>query len=237
MAATHWASLIENAISNIPDAYYGEYPAEWITENIPESNKASWKAILSQYNERDWCYELYHQLRSLLDSEGSTQAELSEGVRLSGESGKSSTYDGITAGCRWSKNERCRIPDILLHDPLNRGSQVFAIEVKRAGLSSVSMDNMADDLVALVEYTEGLSFACGFFIGLGIKYDQLKEAVLKFQRIMDAQKDSRDSERMRDKIYVCLVNDNQHKPNCGSRHKGFRSIESFLSDGKDASQC
>jgi len=119
---------------------------------------------------------------------------------------------------------------------LGTGSQIFAIEVKRAGLSSVSTDNIADDLVALVEYTEGLNFACGFFIGLGIKSDQLKEAVRKFQQSMDAQKDSHNSERTRDKIYVCLVNDNQCKPNCGSRHNGFVSIESFLSDGKDASQ-
>lgn len=107
-----------------------------------------------------WCYELYHQLRILLDPSGGTQADLEEGVRLSGESATCATYNAISAGCRWSQNTRCRIPDIFLHDPLSANNQIFALEVKRAGSSPIGIDKMADDLVALVEYTEGLNSTC-----------------------------------------------------------------------------
>ena len=152
-------------------------------------------------------------------------------MRLSGESAKCATYNAISAGCRWSQNTRCRIPDILLHDPLSVDNQIFALEVKRAGSSPIEIDKIVDDLVALVEYTEGLNFTCGFFIGLGIDHDRFQKAARTFRLSMDSPNDDLGFDRVCHAIYACLVNDNQCRPPGGSRHFGFQPIGDFLADG------
>lgn len=195
---------------------------------IPKEHSEDWKAALSQYNERDWCYELYHQLRNALQSDRLFATTYPEKVRLSGESSKSSTYEAIDNGCPWSQNPRCRIPDILLHDPLGTANQIFAIEVKRYGRSGTSFKALADDLVALTEYTDGLQFQLGFFVGLGISRDDFCNDLKQFwATIYTPERDVR-PDRVCCKIYACLVNDYQCPPSSGSRHSGFKPLVDFL---------
>jgi hypothetical protein len=233
-----WTRVIEEAISSIPETYYGTYPAEWIAQHINELNKEEWKACLSQYNERDWCYELYHQLRISLDChdclklphEEEEEEEGEEHIRLSGESNKSASHFAIKDGCRWSQNINCRIPDILLHDPRNTKYQIFCIEVKRHGVSGVPRERLVDDLKALVEYTCGLGFSCGFFIGLGIPDHTLRWA-------LKALESNDDFQQVKDRIYACLVSDNQYNPDHGPRHSGFVAVDSMMRSESDPGVC
>ena len=213
----HWCNVLKKAISGIPDCFYRDYPLDWLVENIDEENKNAWKASLAQFNERDWCYELYHQLRLVLDSPSGKPSYLSElvnirgesCVRLSGEPSKQATYDATSESIkdsreiRWSKNSRCRIPDILFHDPLSAEDQIFAIEVKRErNTGQVGYDGISDDLTGLIEYIHGLGFQLGFFVGLGIGENDFRNAAKRVAHealLLDVT----------DRIYVCLVDDSQ----------------------------
>ena len=225
---SHWTRIIEQAISSIPEAYYGGSAEGWIAEKIPKEYSEDWKATLSQYNERDWCYELYHQLRNALQGDRLFTNIYAEKVRLSGESSKSSTYEAINHGCPWSRNPRCRIPDILLHDPLNIDNQIFAIEVKRHGSSGTSFKALTDDLVALTEYTDGLQFQLGFFIGLGISHDDFCKSLKELWAAVHTPERDAMFDRVCFKIYACLVNDSRYPPSSGSRHSGFKPLVEFL---------
>jgi len=224
---SHWKRIIEKAISSIPEAYYGGCDEGWIADKIPEAHSEDWKATLSQYNERDWCYELYHQLRNALQDDDLFAGISDDKVRLSGESSKSSTYHAINDGCPWSRNPRCRIPDILLHDPLGIGNQIFAIEVKRHGRSGTSFKALADDLIALTEYTDGLQFQLGFFVGLGIDHDDFCRDLHEFWAAMNTPERRVMLDRVCCKVYVCLVNDNRCPPSSRSRHPGFKLLRDF----------
>jgi hypothetical protein len=214
---THWCNVLHEAILRIPDCFYRDYPLDWLVENIDKSNQNAWKATLAQFNERDWCYELYHQLRLVLDDPSGKPRYLTElvdghgesPVRLSGESSKQATYDATDESIkgseviRWSKNSRCRIPDILFHDPRCAEYQIFAIEVKRErAIGQVGCKGISDDLAGLIEYTQGLGFRLGFFVGLGIDENSFRAAARSLAHEVlhpDAI----------DHIHVCLVDDSQ----------------------------
>lgn len=106
MCFNEWLDVLRTAIQAVGTDYYSDYPSEWIAENADERARDYWKATLAQYNERDWRYELYHQLRIALDSK---KLNLPCKVRLSGESSKSATYEAITQGTRWS--QKYKMPD------------------------------------------------------------------------------------------------------------------------------
>jgi hypothetical protein len=126
-------------------------------------------------------------------------------VRLSGEPSKQATYDATNESIkdsreiRWSKNSRCRIPDILFHDPLSNEHQIFAIEVKRERtIGQVGCKGISDDLAGLIEYTQGLGFQLGFFVGLGIDENSFRAAArsLAHEALLP---------EVIDRIYACLV--------------------------------
>lgn len=99
------------------------------------------------------------------------------------------------------KNTRCRIPDILLHDPLTCSNQIMAIEAKRCRLASngpVTYLEVKDDLTALTEYVQGLHFQLGVFIGVGIDAEVVSKAV----KSLSACSSFGDAAS---KIFICLV--------------------------------
>jgi hypothetical protein len=127
----------------------------------------------------------------------SEQNDIIKKVRLSGEPSKQATYNAISNSriwqdnspvhektgddlveAEWTDKKNCRAPDILLHDPAGEGYQVLAIEVKRARQNvELSNKRLADDLTALAEYTTGLRYFYGFFIGLGLDKEALDKAL------------------------------------------------------------
>lgn len=191
-----WHELIEKSIRNVADSYYKPLEASYIADAGPVWLRENLKEALAQYTERDWCYELYHQMRLLLTSI-SEQYEIVKKVRLAGEPSKQATYEAVSHSqiwqenscCKgeindnsgkdsWTENTNCRMPDILLHDPAGVGYQVFAVEVKRAYQGGgPSQKSLADDFTALAEYITGLGYSRGFFIGVGLSENNLKDAL------------------------------------------------------------
>ena len=175
--------MLERGIQNVPDSYYRPLEVEWIANACPDWLRVDAKEALAQYTERDWCYELYHQLRLLLTCI-SKKHKIVNKVRLAGEPSKQATYQAVSDRLIWQENSRSqgevddnsvedgwtdkknsRIPDILLHDPAGVGYQVFAIEAKRARQTGkLSEDKLADDLTGLSEYITGLGYIHGFLL-------------------------------------------------------------------------
>jgi hypothetical protein len=176
-----WTDIVEAAIKRIGDNYYYCLPLGYMTgKDANPDQKESDIIFLAQYTERDWCYELYHQLR-LEMNERSIDTSSPDGIRLSGEPSKRANYISSRRQGRWTQNANCRIPDILLHCPRHEDFQVFALEAKRARKnylgSILNQSEVIDDLIALAEYIEGLGYWHGFFIGLGFDSIQLKNIV------------------------------------------------------------
>lgn len=229
-----WHAFIERGIRNIPDCYYKPLEVDYIANAGPAWLRENRKEALAQYTERDWCYELYHQLRLLLASMPE-QNDIIKNVRLSGEPSKQATYKAVSSRriwqddlrvhektgddvveAEWTDKKNCRVPDILLHDPAGEGCQVFAIEVKRARLNGeLSNERLADDLTALAEYITGLCYFYGFFIGLGLEKEALDKTLRGLAgRQLDKVKGASG------RIGIYLVND-------GENPRGGRRIQRF----------
>ena len=239
-----WHAFIEEGIRNVPDSYYKPLEVDFIANAGHAWLKENEKEALAQYTERDWCYELYHQLRLLLASMAE-QNDIIKKVRLSGEPSKQATYEAVRKRQIWQENspvhentgddlvetewtgkKNCRIPDILLHDPAGEGYQIFAIEVKRARQSGkLSNERLADDLTALAEYTTGLCYVYGFFIGLGLDKAALDEAL---GGLAGRQLDKVNCAS--DRIGIYLVND-------GENPRGGRCIQRYDLDSSGTNLC
>jgi hypothetical protein len=172
-----WPEIVETAIRQIGSYYYFNLPLEYmIGDDIDSNQKEKDITFLAQYTERDWCYELYHQLRLEVNARG-IDTSSPDGIRLSGEPSKRANYNANTRRGPWTQNTNRRIPDILLHCPRHAELQIFALEAKRARThlgSIVNQEGVVDDIVALSEYIEGLGYFHGFFIGLGFDMDCLR---------------------------------------------------------------
>ncbi len=67
--------LLQQALDHVSDDYYGTqekldnaFLAVWDDENVQLSSKRKpLEIFLSRYDERVFCYELYHQIRVLMD--------------------------------------------------------------------------------------------------------------------------------------------------------------------------
>ena len=224
--AIDWHGLLERSIQNVPDSYYRPLEVAHIANACPDWLRVDAKEALAQYTERDWCYELYHQLRLLLTCI-SKKHKIVNKVRLAGEPSKQATYQAVWDRLIWQENSRsqgevgdnsvedgwtdkknCRIPDILLHDPAGVGYQVFAIEAKRARRTGkLSEDKLADDLTALSEYITGLGYIHGFFIGLGLDKKALDETLVA---LVGRQRDK--VKHAADRITIYLVEDGANLP-------------------------
>lgn len=133
-------------------------------ENLEKSIKKI-DAIYLKRNERDFSYELYHQIRKL--NFGKNFGVTSETVKktflqVSGETSKNIINESdeifkdklikehfFKKGSKVNSNRR--FPDLLLHDYHNKNNQILAIEIKRNNLKA----GILRDLSKLVVYCYG----------------------------------------------------------------------------------
>lgn len=213
LAEANWAELIKTAISRVPNDWLAQYPIDWILENCSYNEIKKLKPKLQQYNERDWCYEFYHQLRNVIEQCEYKEQINEHKIRLSGEPSKSATHEYLSINQPWTANKRLRIPDILFHNPETVDSQIFAIEIKRAGIArKVGPKEISQDLQALREYVVGLGFLRGFFMGVGItmaEFDQAMELANQNDELSDLRV-CRQSLNIGESVHVVLAEIQRH---------------------------
>jgi hypothetical protein len=98
---------------------------DWHYMKIPEAGPQ----VVSVYRERVYCYELYHQIRTLMEKEGIRW-------RMSGELDKQGHPNINGPNLTGAK------PDLLIHFPGDMGYNLSIVEVKsiNASLSAITKD-------------------------------------------------------------------------------------------------
>jgi hypothetical protein len=114
------------------------------------------QSVDSQYRERVYCYELYHQLRSVWP-QGLAQYTLGGEVDKNGHP--------FIGGDRLDKVK----PDLIVHVPGTMTSNLAVVEVK-AGLPSAA--DVGTDISKLWAFCDGAEYTAGLFIVYGIGASQ-----------------------------------------------------------------
>lgn len=195
-------SLVIEALAHVPQSYYGT-----VYRNID-----SFRMALSgrqgrfndndfvKYGERVFCYELYHQLKSLIDRYRRDSPQFLAGTELQGEVDKMQIL-GLIERFGLTGLSREFVPDFLMHSPGNADNHPFVIEVKCVrGLSPFAIIR---DLEKLDEFIIRYRYQRGLFITVNSENEEilatverLKAKILQLagiDRIKILQKDNQNS--------------------------------------------
>ena len=168
---------IKSALRNVDSIYY-----RWTNHKVGETDFSS-EEVEKAYCERVFAYELYHQIRKIMDA--NPALERYQGVYLNGETIKNNKFytdlfDGLSEYDSSFKEDgdNKRIPDLVLHRDLgsieNEG-QIYLAEIKMA-----ENKNALDDLKKLTVLQKSkLNFAFYIFIYAGKNIDELYEELSK----------------------------------------------------------
>lgn len=138
------------AIENIPEDYFE-------TKICQTNEGVSTKLV---YRERIYCYELYHQIRTLWQYQHGVKFS----VKLDAEFDKSGS--GVFSDTSFPRMK----PDFLIHSPGETKGNFIAMEVKP---SSARKSEIKKDIDKLIELTTVHKFKFGIFLVYG------KDAVIK----------------------------------------------------------
>lgn len=118
-----------------------------------------------RHNERIFCYELYHQLRILLDRKREVQEEFLRGASLQGELQKMQIQEfAMKLGLENLSAEH--IPDFLVHTPGSEYRQVAVMEVKATPY--LSFNSLFEDVKKIAEFLDRYRYEFGLFLAVNI---------------------------------------------------------------------
>lgn len=168
---------IKCALKNVDSIYY-----RWTNHKVDETKFPSEEFEIA-YCERVFAYELYHQIRKIMDE--NPALERYRGVYLNGETIKSNhfyadLFDGLSeydSSFKEGENNK-RTPDLVLHKDLGsieEEGQIYLAEIKMA-----ENKNALDDLKKLTMLQKSkLNFTFYIFIYAGKNIDELYDELLK----------------------------------------------------------
>ncbi|MCO5948570.1 hypothetical protein NAF19_16845 [Mucilaginibacter sp. RT5R15] len=129
---------------------------------------------LVKNGERIFCYELYHQLRTLLEQ----YPQAFEGVYLQGELRKYQVLPMLQMMGLEALSGNF-IPDFLLHSPGDSSEHPYVIEVKTDRF--LSYGQLAADISKLVEFIDRYGYQRGMFLSVNTSADFLRLTVTDCQ--------------------------------------------------------
>ncbi|SRR6266487_1390090 len=175
MTVEEFLDLFRKALDRVDSSYYGlllsstdmlEYARigekslrEILWDN--DSRKEEIKDLLDRYDERVFCYELYHQVRASMDELNRQQLGSTDPFKFQGELRKDIVGKVALDYLKLKSLEKIFIPDFLLHSPRDGRSQGLIIEVKSA--KNISFNDLHDDLqkiesfIRYYKYQRGIS--------------------------------------------------------------------------------
>ncbi|EWG08968.1 hypothetical protein [Cytobacillus firmus] len=125
-----YIKFLRTAINNVKEVYFGNQ--DWIDSMLNaheiESKNPKREALipyLSMHHERVFCYELYHQLRKVME-----ENQLEEKVILQAELRKNQVGTEIEQLFGIQSTDGVYYPDFLIHEPDTIDNQNLIIEVK-----------------------------------------------------------------------------------------------------------
>ncbi|CEI83016.1 hypothetical protein J18TS1_07320 [Oceanobacillus oncorhynchi subsp. incaldanensis] len=169
-----YIKFLRRAINNVEEVYFGNQ--NWIdsmlnVHNIKSQDKKREKLMpyLSMHNERVFCYELYHQLRKIME-----ENRLNEKVILQAELRKAQVSDEITQLFGVNSTDGVYYPDFLIHEPGTYENQDLIIEVKAN--PKLSTTDMLNDIKKIDQFINRYNYKKGIFLAINVnkeRYNQL----------------------------------------------------------------
>lgn len=182
MTSDEFLVLFEEALSNVEDIYYGlHYWRDYVWDSngitTSERRKKQYISFFERYDERVFCYELYHQVRTLIEQwNAHHEQDPSTRLRFQGELRKE--IIGDLAELRRQgvvPLSQVFVPDFLLHSPGDFRKQEMVVEVKAS--HSLTWSHIRDDLQKLNEFIEKYQFGKGLFLAVNASSDRIVRMV------------------------------------------------------------
>jgi hypothetical protein len=154
--------FIGTALEKVPSIYYRAYPHCKTTLGSCTPRSTEQKEIaayLRRHHERVFCYELYHQLRVLMDHDTSG---LFNGVHLQSELNKPQISDALQGFFGISSLDKAFIPDFLLHSPADADHQELVMEVKCD--PCLTLEAARQDLEKVQQFMTRYRYRVGVFL-------------------------------------------------------------------------
>jgi hypothetical protein len=159
-------SLLASALQRVPDVYYKapsanrEAVREVLDPNDPDYPRFAEGSFI--FGERAFCYELYHQLRCLLDQAQANVQDWDARLVLQGEVRKPHLLAATEEHFRVNNLDRNFMPDFLLHVPGDFDAQEVMMEVKTD--PDLTYSGFQDDLAKLQQFIARYKYKTGVFL-------------------------------------------------------------------------
>ncbi|MEI6702390.1 MAG: hypothetical protein WCL71_02485 [Deltaproteobacteria bacterium] len=166
------------AIPKVPESYFrcsnaNQAVAEQIVEQCFQNTKKSpIKKAAFTYGERAFCYELYHQLRVVLENIFYSGKPI-----LHGELKKETLKDVTKRHLQVKQLNKEYVPDFLLHSPGDFENQEVVMEVKTS--PKLQVNHIIADILKLDEFISTYHFNMGIFLAVNVSMDNLKAKLRK----------------------------------------------------------
>ena len=179
MDTTAFLTLLRTAADAVPRDYLGldsartelerHYGAQQGTDAYKELRE-----IIEKRDERVFCYELYHQMRTRMPPTAGATDGL-PALALQGEVRKTliGPYLSARTGANALKKEY--IPDLLLHRPGTFENQFAAVEVKTT--PRLSWPHIRGDLDKLVEFVTSYQYEMGVFFCVNVPVTRVRRSL------------------------------------------------------------
>lgn len=170
--------LFRTALNNVEAGYYDR--TQW-KENAKHSSTEPdlWHEIPAKYGERAFCYELYHQVRLLMDEYKRTCPQDEPFIRFQAELKKPQIEAAIAYTKGVQALDKEYFPDFLLHAPipLDFSHQQLVIEVKSG--PCLSFSDMDSDLMKLHQFITNYGFDRGLFLAVNTPAEHIQGVLTK----------------------------------------------------------
>lgn len=185
--------LLFKALPKIEDVYFATTPCE---VDIPErirQDREKYKKLqefLTRYGERIFCYELYHQIRCLMDefyckNPDATRLVFHGELRKDGLGGLEELY-ALPSGELPQALDKEYVPDFLLHKPFSFEHQELIVEVKADPKLILGRDvedgnplpnqfSMKNDLKKIQEFITRYGYKKGVFLSVNTSVDDIQD--------------------------------------------------------------
>jgi len=170
MDVENFLPLLKAALDNVPQNYYrhelwrNRYWHQIFEANSDQANLRELRDYLDRYGERVFCYELYHQVRVLMEQHyRKNSISEDDDVLFQAELKKDQLQD--VSQCfsdQVNPLKKAYIPDFLLHAPGSFQHQELIIEVKSNPV--ISSSDIKDDLLKLHEFIVSYQHRMGLFL-------------------------------------------------------------------------
>ncbi|MBN8202537.1 hypothetical protein LG291_25270 (plasmid) [Cytobacillus firmus] len=168
-----YIKFLRKAINNVKEVYFGNQ--DWINSMLnaheiesKDPKREELIPYLSMHHERVFCYELYHQLRKIME-----ENQLDEKVILQAELRKTQVGSEIEQLFGIQSTEGVYYPDFLIHEPDTFDNQDLIIEVKAN--PKLTYEDMIKDILKIDQFIHRYQYKKGIFLAININEERREQ--------------------------------------------------------------